>query len=114
MAASLLARIDEQRDLIQALHDECQSITVRATNRDRSVSVEVDGMAAMTGLWLGETAYRNGADDLARQIVDTAQAAAKIAADRQRYLLERFAERLSVLERAPLKRSDGSTHQPSE
>ena len=112
LADSVLARIARQRDLIHAMDDHCRSISARVTSRDRSVSVEVDGLGAITGLWLGESAYRKGADALAKLIVDCAQAAAKEALDRQSYLIREFTERLTMLQQAPLTRSDGTTFQP--
>jgi DNA-binding protein YbaB len=102
-----------QRDLIQAMDQHCKSISVRVTSRCKSVSVEVDGLGAMTGLWLGDSAYHRGSQALAKLIVDTAQAAAKAAADRQAYLIKEFMERMSRLQQAPLIRRDGSTFQPA-
>jgi hypothetical protein len=69
----------------------------------------VDGLGAMTGLWLGESAYHKGANGLAKLIVDTAHAAAKQALDRQSYLIKEFTERLTTLQHAPLTRRDGTT-----
>jgi DNA-binding protein YbaB len=112
LADSVIARIVLQRDLIQAMDEHCKSISARVTSRDKSVSVEVDGLGAMTGLWLGELAYRKGVDALAKLIVDSAQAAAKEALNRQSYLIKEFAERLVTLQQAPLTRRDGSTFQP--
>jgi DNA-binding protein YbaB len=107
-----MARIAKQRDLIQAMDEHCRSMTVRVTSRCKSVSVEVDGLGAMTGLWLGDSSYHQGADALAKLIVETARAAAQAAMDQQRYLIREFAERLSALQRAPLARRDGTTFQP--
>lgn len=107
-----MARIAKQRDLLQAMDEHCKSITVRVTTRCKSVSVEVDGLGAMTGLWLGESAYRAGADALAKLIVDTAGAAARAASDRQSYLVREFTERLTALQQTPLVRRDGSVLQP--
>lgn len=112
LADSVIARIIKQRDLIQAMDEHCKSISVRVTCRDGSVSVEVDGLGAMTGLWLGDNAYRNGAGTLAALIVETAQEAARVALERQKYLLARFTERLSTLQRAPLARRDGTVVRP--
>jgi DNA-binding protein YbaB len=112
LADSVLARIVLQRNLMQAMDEHCKSISARVTSRDRTVSVQVDGLGSMTGLWLGDAAYRNGPEALAKLIVDTAQAAAKVAMDRQGFLLKEFNERLSALQRAPLTRYDGSTFQP--
>ena len=109
---SLIARIEKQRDLIQAMDEQCRSMSVRVTSRCKSVSVQVDGLGAMTGLWLGDSAYHQGADALAKLIVDTAAAAAQAAMDRQRYLIREFTERLAALQQAPLVRRDGTTFQP--
>jgi DNA-binding protein YbaB len=112
LADSVIARIVMQRDLIQAMDQHCKSMSVRVTSRCKSVSVEVDGLGAMTGLWLGESAYHKGADALAKLIVDTAHAAAKQALDRQSHLIKEFTERLTTLQQAPLTRRDGTTFQP--
>jgi DNA-binding protein YbaB len=112
LADSLIARIEKQRDLIQAMDQHCKSISVRATSRCKSVSVEVDGLGAMTGLWLGDNAYHNGSEALGRLIVDTAQVAAQAVVRRQRYLIQEFADRMRALQQAPLVRHDGTTLQP--
>jgi DNA-binding protein YbaB len=108
-----MARIAEQRDLIQAMDEHCKSVTVRVTSRCKSVSVQVDGLGAMTGLWLGDSAYHNGSEALAALIVETARAAAQAAMDRQRYLIREFTARMAALQQAPLIRRDGTTFQPS-
>jgi DNA-binding protein YbaB len=112
LADSLIARIVLQRNLMQAMDEHCKSISARVTSGDKTVSVQVDGLGAMTGLWLGESAYRNGPDALAQLIVDTARAAAKVALDRQAFLLKEFNDRLRALQQAPLTRYDGTTFQP--
>ena len=112
LADSVIARIRMQRDLVQTMHEHCKSISVSVTSRDKSVRVEVDGLGTMTGLWLGDFAHRDGADALAKLIVDTAHAAAKVAVDRQKYLLTEFSERLATLQHQPLSRRDGTTFQP--
>jgi DNA-binding protein YbaB len=112
LADSLLARIGVQRDLMQAMDQHCKSISVRVTSRCGSVSAEVDGLGAMTGLWLGDSAYHKGSEALAKLILDTVQAAAKAAAERQAYLIKEFMERMSRLRQTPLIRSDGSTFEP--
>jgi DNA-binding protein YbaB len=113
LADSLIARICKQRDLIQAMDEHCKSISARVTSRDRSVSVEVDGLGSMTGLWLTESAYRNGPKALAKQIVETAAAAAKVSADRQAHLLNEFTRRLTAFQQSPLSHRDGTTFQPA-
>ncbi|MDV3124029.1 YbaB/EbfC family nucleoid-associated protein [Mycobacterium sp. 21AC1] len=112
LADSLVARIRKQRDLVQAMDEHCQSISARVTSRDENVSVEVDGLGEMTGLWMGPAAHKLGAEALAKLIVETAQAAAQVAAARQQYLTEEFACRLEELKQAPLTRWDGTTFEP--
>lgn len=112
LANSLIARIEKQRDLIQTMDEHCRSMTVRVTSRCTSVTVEVDGLGAMTGLWLRDSAYHNGSEPLARLIVETVRAAAAAVADRQAYLVREFAQRLAALRQAPLVRRDGTTFAP--
>ncbi|OBI99733.1 hypothetical protein A5625_03440 [Mycobacterium sp. 1465703.0] len=56
LAHSVIARVVKQRDLMQAMHQHYVSTSVRVASRCKSVSVEVDGLGAMTGLSLGEAA----------------------------------------------------------
>jgi DNA-binding protein YbaB len=112
LADSLIARIIRQRDLVAAMDEHCKSISARVTSRDHNVSVEVDGFGSMTGLWLGPNAHKLGADALAKLIVETAHAAARVAADRQRFLSKEFSSRMRELRQAPLTRWDGSTFEP--
>jgi DNA-binding protein YbaB len=109
LADSVIARIMKQRDLLQAMDEHCQSISARVTSRDENVSVEVDGLGAMTDLRLGPNAHKLGPDALAKLIVETAQAAAQVAADRQKYLTDEFSVRMRELKQAPLTRWDGTT-----
>jgi DNA-binding protein YbaB len=111
LADSVIARVRMQRDLVQAMHEHCKSLSVSVTSRDKSVKVEVDGLGTMTGLWLAEFAHRNGADALSKLIVDTAHAAANVALERQKYLIKEFTERLATLQHLPLSRRDGSIFQ---
>ncbi|MCV7164232.1 YbaB/EbfC family nucleoid-associated protein [Mycobacterium stomatepiae] len=94
------------------MDEHCRSMTVRVTSRCTSVTVEVDGLGAMTGLWLRDSAYHNGSEPLARLIVETVRAAAAAVADRQAYLVREFAQRLAALRQAPLVRRDGTTFAP--
>jgi hypothetical protein len=113
LADSLIARIIKQRDLVQAMDEHCHSISARVTSRDKNVSVEVDGLRAMTGLWLGPEARKLGPDALAKLIVDTAQAADRVAGDRLNYLTEEFRRRMRELQQAPLTRWDGGVFEPN-
>jgi hypothetical protein len=112
LADSLVARILKQRDLAAAMDEHCKSISARVTSRDHNVSVEVDGLGAMTGLWLGPNAHKLGADALAKLIVETAHAAARVSAERQGFLSEEFSSRMTELRKAPLTRWDGTTFEP--
>ena len=108
LADSLIARIVEQRDLLQALDEHCRSISAQVSSRDESVSVEVDGLGAMTGLWLRPQALKLGRDALAKLIVDTASAAARVCVDRQNFLITGFDHRMRALDEKPLTCSDGT------
>ena len=112
LADSLIARIIKQRDLVSAMDDHCKTIAARVTSRDHNVSVEVDGLGAMTALTLGPNAHKLGPEKLAKLIIETAHPAAQIAADRQTYLTEQFTNRLHELQQTPLTRWDGATFKP--
>lgn len=112
LAQSVIARAIKQRDLMQAMTEQSKSITARVTSRDRAVSAEVDGLGSLTGLWLGPPASRLDPDALATLIVETAQAAAKVAAERYNFLLKEFTTRMAELQQAPLARSDGTVIEP--
>ena len=86
-------RLAEQRALTAALNEQIDSLSVAVSNADQSVRAQVDGWGALTGLWLHERAYRDGAEALAAQIVEVAQAAAQLVADRQAFLLNEFGKR---------------------
>jgi DNA-binding protein YbaB len=109
LADSLIARIIAQSNLLQALDEHCRSISARVTSRDESVSVEVDCLGAMTGLWLRPQALKLGRDALAKLIVDTAAAAAKVTVDRQNFLIAEFDRRMRGLDETPLTCWDGTT-----
>jgi DNA-binding protein YbaB len=112
LAASLIARIIAQRDLIAAMDEHCNSVSARVASRDNAVSVEVDGMGTMTGLWLSPKALTLGPDALSSLIVNTAAAAAKVATDRQQVLATEFAVRMRALQDESLICWDGTTVQP--
>lgn len=112
LAQSVIARAIKQRDLMQAMTEQSKTITARVTSRDRAVSAEVDGLGSLTGLWLGPPASRLDPDALAALIVETAQAAAAVAAERYNFLLKEFMTRMDELQQAPLARSDGTVIEP--
>lgn len=102
LAEAVIGRMIGQRDLMWAMNQHCQSMLARVQSPDGTVSVQVDGLGAMTDLRLSESAYRHGAEALSSLIVSTARAAAAVAANRQRELLVEFTRRLTALQRAPL------------
>ncbi|OBK28305.1 hypothetical protein A5634_20575 [Mycobacterium asiaticum] len=112
LAQSVIARATKQRDLLQSMTEQSRAISARVTSRDRAVSAEVDGLGRLTGLWLGPPASRLDPDALASLIVDTAAAAAKVAAERYNFLLKEFMVRMQELQNAPLVRSDGTVVEP--
>lgn len=103
LADSVIARVLKQRDLMQALDEHCRSVSARVTSRDKSVSVEVDGLGAMTGLWLRPSALKLGPKALAKKIVDTAAAAATVCVDRQNFLITEFNRRMHALNETPIQ-----------
>lgn len=109
LADALIARMIEQRDLMQALDEHCKSISAEVTSRDESVRVEVDGLGAMTGLSLRPKAVKLGPEALAKLIVDTAAAAAGVCVGRQNFLITEFNRRMRALDETPLTRWDGTT-----
>lgn len=112
LAQSLIARVIKQRDLMQSMSEQTRSISARVTSRDRAVSAEVDGLGSLTGLWLGPPASRLEPDELAKLIVDTAQAAARVALERYSLLVNEFTTRMAELQKAPLTRSNGEIIEP--
>ncbi|MGE2817442.1 YbaB/EbfC family nucleoid-associated protein [Mycobacterium heidelbergense] len=109
LADSVIARMLKERDLLQALDEHCHSISAVVTSRDGSVSVEADGLGAMTGLRLRPTALKLGPKVLAKLIIDTAEAAARVCADRQNFLVAEFNRRMSALDEKPSTGGDGTT-----
>jgi DNA-binding protein YbaB len=114
LADSVAARLALQRELLQELQDQCRSIAVRATSRDRAVTVQVDGTGAMTALTLRGATTRLSADALAELIVNTAQTAAAAALERRNQLTEQFNGRFSALQQQPLRKWDGSLTSAAE
>lgn len=112
LAQSVIARAIKQRDLLQSMTEQTRTITARVTSRNRAVSAEVDGLGQLIGLWLGPPASGMDPDALAALIVETAAAAAKVAAERYNFLLKEFMTRLDELQKAPLVRSDGTIVDP--
>ncbi len=112
LAHSLIERVIKQRDLLQAMTEETNSISVRVTSKDKAVSAEVDGRGSLTGLWLGPPATRLDAEALAKLIIDTSHEAARLAMERYAFLLKEFTSRMEEFQQAPLTRWDGATFHP--
>jgi DNA-binding protein YbaB len=109
LADSLIARLVAQRDLLEDMDKRLASISANATTPDESVSVEVDGLGAMTGLWLDPQALELEPDALAKLIVDTATSAAQSALDRQDLLINELNHRMRAVRETPLSLWDGTT-----
>lgn len=107
LADSVISKVIAQRDLLQALDEHYRTVSARVTSRDESVSVEVDGLGAMTGLWLRPHALKLGGEALAKLIVDTAAVAARVCVDRQNFLIAEFDRRMRELDETPLTSWDG-------
>lgn len=108
LADALIARIGEQRDLLAAINEHTRGLHARVASRSQLVSVEVDGLGAMTGLWLSPRALKLESDVLAKLIVDTAAAAARVCVERQNALFAEFTRRMRTLENKPLAGRDGT------
>jgi DNA-binding protein YbaB len=90
LADAVVAGLMAQRDLMHALDERLRAISVRVASADDAVCVEVDGLGAMTGLWLAPNAYRHGAEALGQLVVDTARAAADEVQARQQGFLDEY------------------------
>jgi DNA-binding protein YbaB len=108
LADSLIERMVAQRDLLQEMDDRCSSISGQATSPDELVSVEVDGLGAMTALWLDPQALAQDPEILAKLIVTTAAAAAQVAVDRQNSVVDELNDRMRALQKMPLTMWDGT------
>jgi len=108
LADSLIERMVAQRDLLQEMDERCASISGQATSPDDLVSVEVDGLGAMTALWLDPQALAQDPEILAKLIVSTAAAAAQVAVDRQNSVVDELNDRMRALQEMPLTMWDGT------
>ena len=112
LANSVLARIEKQRDLMEALNTQTTGIRVRVSSPDKVVTVEVDGVGAMTGLWLNAGISKHTDSSLAALIVETAQYAARASLQRRNELVSEFTARFDEEQSAGLERWDGTTVSP--
>jgi DNA-binding protein YbaB len=111
LAASLIARMVAQRDLLREMDDRLSSVSGCAASADESVIVEVDGLGAITGLWLEPEALDFEPDALANLVVNTAAEAARLALSHQDSLIGELNHRTRALQQAPLTLQDGATLQ---
>ncbi len=109
LAESLIARMVAQRDLLREMDDRLSSVSGNAASADESVSVEVDGLGAITGLWLELEALELEPDALATLIVNTATEAARVALRRQDSLIGELNHRTRALQQMPVTLRDGTT-----
>lgn len=112
LANSVLARIEKQRDLMESLQAQTAGIRVRVSSPDKVVTVEVDGVGAMTGLWLGPGITRHTDSSLSALIVETAQHAARASLHRRNTLIQEFTDQFGRRQNEPLERWDGTTATP--
>jgi hypothetical protein len=108
LADSVVARIALQRDLLHGLNDHCEAIRVRATTRNRAVSVEVDAMGALTDLTLGSAATQLSPNELSELIVNIGQTAAKAALARRDQLVAQFRLEFDRLRAGPPQEENGN------
>ncbi|MFW0784081.1 YbaB/EbfC family DNA-binding protein [Gordonia sp. CPCC 206044] len=85
----LEARARTHLDRLSALAERYAAISVRETSPDERVTAEVDGVGALTGLWLAPGACD---DDLGPRIVEVATAAAHLALARRALITAEFTE----------------------
>lgn len=111
LADSAIARMAAQRDLLREIDERFSSVSAHVASPDESVTVEVDGLGAMTGLWLSPRALGLEPDALARLIVDTAAAAGQQTLDRQDLLVNELNQRMSEVRATPWTLWDGTTSQ---
>jgi DNA-binding protein YbaB len=93
----LEARANAQLNGLHELNEQFSAISVRESSPDDFVTVEVDGVGALTGLWLAPEAADLGADGLGQQIVATAALAAQRAFARRAAVIEEFNESFAEL-----------------
>jgi hypothetical protein len=93
----LEARANAQLNSLHDLNERYAAIVVRETSADDLVTVEVDGVGALTGLWLASGANELGATRLGEQIVATSALAAQRAFAKRAVITEEFNESFAEL-----------------
>lgn len=112
LANSVLARVEQQRELMEALNADTTAIRVRVSSPDKSVSVEVDGVGALTGLWLTAGIQKYSGSALSALIVETAQHAARASLQRRNQLIQEFSARMEQAQDSGLEGWDGTVVHP--
>ena len=108
LADRVVARIARQRDLLHSFKEHCDAIRVRATTRNRAVSVEVDAMGGLTDLTLGSAATQLSPNELSELIVNIGQTAAKAALARRDQLVAQFRAEFDQLRADPSDERHGN------
>ena len=88
----LEARANAQLNCLYDAQERLAAISVRETSADDLVTVEVDGVGALTALWLAPGANDLGGRRLGEVIVTTAALAAQRALARHAAITEDFTE----------------------
>ncbi|CAM3778813.1 MULTISPECIES: YbaB/EbfC family nucleoid-associated protein [Tsukamurella] len=84
------ARVRHQLGVMRTARDELDAVRVTVSSPDGAVRVELDGVCALVGLTLTESALRSSGAVLGRRIVDTCAVAAREVAARRGAVMERF------------------------
>ncbi|WP_067562049.1 YbaB/EbfC family nucleoid-associated protein [Nocardia acidivorans] len=80
---ALVAGVTNQLEALEAALAGLRGVRGRFTSEDRSVSAEVDGDGALTGLWLAESTTTRSPADVSRLVLWACrEAAARAAAQR--------------------------------
>lgn len=93
----LEARANAQLNSLHDVQERLAAISVRETSPDDLVTVEVDGVGALTGLWLAPGANELGGRRLGDLIVSMSALAAQRAFARQAAITSDFTEAFSDL-----------------
>ncbi|MEU1985379.1 YbaB/EbfC family nucleoid-associated protein [Nocardia sp. NPDC019395] len=86
----LIAQVQQQIYRLTDLHEEMTGIMVTETSPDGSMTVEVDGNAALAGLSFTSAITRLSPEAFEKTLVETAQAAAHQAISRRAEMINTF------------------------
>lgn len=93
----LEARANAQLNSLHDVNERFAAISVRETSPDDLITVEVDGVGALTGLWFAPGANELGGPRLGETIVATAGLAAQRAFAQRAAITEDFNESFAEL-----------------